>query len=127
MATFRVDGDDLVLRLRGREKVMGFHADIRAPLSSVRSVRVLTNPWLGELRGWRMAGIAIPPFFSYGTRRHGTGYDFAVVRRMQPVVEVQLSYGRFQRLLASAESAEEAASLAASVAAAAGIKVSEAG
>jgi hypothetical protein len=126
MATLRVDGDELVLHMRLREKVLGFHLNIRAPLSSVRSVRVLTHAWL-ELRGWRMAGIAIPSFFAYGTRRHATGYDFTVVRRVQPVVEVELATGRFQRLLVSAESADDAASMAASVAGAAGIRISEAG
>jgi hypothetical protein len=126
MATFRVDGDDLVVHMRLREKVMGFHANIRVPLTSVLSVRVISNAWM-ELRGWRMAGIAIPAFFAYGTRRHGTGYDFTVIRRVEPVVEVELSSGRFQRLFVSVETAEEAASLAASVAAAAGIRFSGAG
>jgi hypothetical protein len=126
MATLRVDGENLVLHMRWREKALGFHADIRAPLSSVLSVRVLSNPWL-ELRGWRMAGIAIPAFFAYGTRRHGTGYDFTVIRRMEPVVEVELSSGRFQRLFVSVGSADRATSLASQVAAAAGIRVSEAG
>lgn len=124
MATLLVDGDDVVLHLRWREKVAGFHADIRAPLSAVQSVRVLSYPLL-EMRGWRMAGLAIPRSFAYGTRRHGDGYDFTMVRGVRPGVQVELSHGRFQRLVVSVVDAEDATSTAARVAGAAGIRVSE--
>lgn len=126
MATLRIDGDELVLHLRWREKVAGFHADLRAPLSSVQSVRVLTDPW-AQMRGWRMAGIAIPRAFAFGTRRHGEGYDFTIVRGPRPGVQVELSQGRFQRLLVSAADSDDASSTAARVAGAAGIRVSETG
>lgn len=126
MATLLVDGDDVVLHLRWREKVAGFHADVRAPLSAVQSVRVLSDPLL-EMRGWRMAGLAIPRAFAFGTRRHGDGYDFTMVRGPRPGVQLELSQGRFQRLVVSAIDAEDAASTAARVAGAAGIRVSEAG
>jgi hypothetical protein len=126
MATLLVDGDDVVLHLRWREKVAGFHADVRAPLSAVQSVRVLSDPLL-EMRGWRMAGLAIPRAFAFGTRRHGDGYDFTIVRGPRPGVQLELSHGRFQRLVVSAIDAEDAASTAARVAGAAGIRVSEAG
>jgi hypothetical protein len=126
MATLRVDGDDLVLHLRWREKVAGFHANVRSPLSSVRSVRVVSDPWLA-MRGRRMAGIAIPRAFAFGTRRHRTGYDFTVVRSGRPAVQVELSEGRFEWLIVSADDSEEAATHAAEVAAAAGIRVSESG
>ena len=126
MATLRVDGEDLVLHMSWREKAAGFHANIRAPLSSVLSVKVISNPWL-ELRGWRMAGLAIPAFFAFGTRRHGTGYDFTVLRRMQPVVQVELSTGRFMRWQVSVPGEQRASDLAAAIAAAAGIRFSESG
>lgn len=127
MATLRVDGDDLVLQLSWREKVAGFHGNLRSPLSWVRSVRVVSDPWL-TMRGWRMAGIAIPRAFAFGTRRHGTGYDFTMVRSgARPAVHVELSGGRFQWLIVSADDSEEAAAHAAEVAAAAGIRVSESG
>jgi hypothetical protein len=126
MATLRVDEDDLVLDLSWREKVAGFHGSVRSPLSWVRSVRVVSDPWL-VMRGWRMAGIAIPRAFAFGTRRHGDGYDFTVVRSGRPTVHVELSEGRFQWLMVSADDSEEAAARAAEVAAAAGIRVSESG
>jgi hypothetical protein len=126
MAGLLVDGDDLVLHLRWREKAAGFHGDLRFPLSWVQSVRVLSDPWL-EMRGWRMAGIAIPRAFAFGTRRHGEGYDFTMVKGSRPGVQVELSQGRFQRLIVSSGDTEEAASTAAHIASAAGIRVSESG
>ena len=95
-------------------------------MSWVRAVRVVSDPWLA-MRGWRMAGIAIPRAFAFGTRRHGTGYDFTIVRSGRPAVQVELSDGRFQWLIVSAVDSDEAAARAADVAAAAGIRVSEAG
>ena len=126
MATLLVDGDDLVLRLRWREKVWGFHGDLRVPLSWVRSVRVLRDPW-PEMRGWRMAGVAIPRTFAFGTRRHADGYDFTVVSGPRPAVQVELSQGRFERLIVSAADPADAVSTAGDVAGAAGIRFSEAG
>jgi hypothetical protein len=43
MAELLVEGDQLVLRLSGPEKLEGVHGDLRAPLSSVRSVEILEN------------------------------------------------------------------------------------
>ena len=124
MGRIEVDGADLVLRLTRREKIAGFHGDIRAPLTSVRSVSVPRHPWLA-LRGWRMAGISIRGKASLGTRRHGTGYDFALLHRDRPAVQVELATGRFERWLVSVDEGEDAGTEAKRVAAAAGIQVSE--
>jgi hypothetical protein len=100
VAQLLVEGSDLVLHLRLREKVGGFHADIRAPLTAVRSVAPVRNPW-AVLRGWRMAGLGFPGVVALGTRRHRDGFDFTAVRRMRPCVQVELGRGRFSRLIVS--------------------------
>jgi hypothetical protein len=100
MAHLEVDGDDLVLCLKWREKIAGFHANIRAPLLSVRAVTVPANGWLA-MRGWRMAGTAFPGVLAVGTRRHADGYDFTALRKSFPAVQVELATGRFQRWLVS--------------------------
>ena len=123
MGRIEVDGSDLVLRLTWREKIAGFHGDIRAPLTSVRSVSVPRHPWQA-LRGWRMAGIAVNRIAALGTRRHGTGYDFALLHRDRPAVQVELATGRFERWLVSVDEGEDAGAEAKRVAAAAGIQVS---
>ncbi len=93
-----IDGSDLVLSLTSWEKVAGFHADIRVPLAAVQSAVAVKYPW-PTLRGWRMAGIAIPGRFALGTRRHGDGFDFCALHRRQEAVQVDLNAGRFTRLI----------------------------
>ena len=123
MGRLEVDGSDLVLRLTWREKIGGLHGNIRAPLTSVRSVGVPSSPWL-SLRGWRMAGIGLPGIVALGTRRHADGYDFSVLHRSRPAVRVDLATGRFGRWVVSVDEGEDAHTEAKRVADAAGIRVS---
>lgn len=123
MGRLEVDGSDLVLRLNWREKIAGFHGNLRAPLTSIRSVSVPKYPWQA-LRGWRMAGIGIPRIVALGTRRHGTGYDFATLHGSRAAIQVELATGRFERWLVSVEDGEDPRAEAQRVATAAGIRVS---
>lgn len=118
MAQLVIDGGDLVVRLSGWEKFWAFHRDLRVPLTSVRAVDLPPNAW-AVLRGWRMAGTGIGGFVALGTRRHGDGYDFVALHRQQPAVEVELTTGRFSRLVVSVD---DPAGDADRIAAAAGIR-----
>jgi hypothetical protein len=121
MAQFVIEGDQLRLRLTLSEKVWGFHNDIHVPLSGIRSVTTLESAWL-QMRGWRMAGVAMPGVVALGTRRHANGYDFVAVHRQQPVVQVDLNGPpRWQRLLASVDEGIDPVDVAVEIAAAAGI------
>lgn len=122
MAILCVERDQLVLHLSWKEKVGGLHGDVRVPLSSVRAVSVITQPWLA-LRGWRMAGTGIPGLVALGTRRHGEGYDFTALYRSRPAVQVEVATGRFSRLVVSVTDEDQARSQAASIASAAGIRL----
>ena len=121
MAQLVVEGNQLVLRLTRREKVWGFHGNIRVSLSAIRSVSAPDNAWI-TMRGWRMAGIAIPGLIAMGTRRHGEGFDFTVVRKQRPVVQVDLNGPpRWQRLTVSVPDGTDPQVEADRIAAAAGI------
>jgi hypothetical protein len=99
VAEFLVDGSDLILHLRGREQVLGFHFDIRIPLLSIQSSTAVAKPWLA-LRGRRMAGTAMRGVIALGTWRHGAaGYDFNVVRNQLEAVQVDVNSGRFSRFI----------------------------
>jgi hypothetical protein len=101
VARLLVEDDQLVLHLSWREKVGGFHGNIRVPLSAIRSVSTPDNAWMA-MRGWRMAGVAIPGLIAMGTRRHGEGFDFTMVRKQRPVVQVDMNGPpRWQRLMVS--------------------------
>ena len=99
VAELIVDGDELVLHLTPRQKVAGFHRDIRVPLTAVRSVRALDNPWM-TLRGRRMAGTALRGVAAMGTWIHGDKlFDYNVLRGQQRAVQVDLNAGRFERFI----------------------------
>ena len=116
-----VDGSDLVLHLPARQKVLGFHTDIRVPLTAVRSARAINSPWMA-LRGRRMAGTAMRGVAAVGTWTHGDRlYDFCVIRRMQQAVQVDLNSGRFTRFLVGVPEGTDARAEASRLAAAAGI------
>lgn len=120
MARLLIDGSDLVLSLTSREKVAGFHANIRVPLTAVRSARAVKYPW-PTLRGWRMAGIGIPGRLALGTRRHGDGFDFCALHRRQQAVQVDLNAGRFSRLIVGVPASSDPQSEADRIADAAGV------
>lgn len=114
----RVEGADLVVALGVAERLGGFRwRDVRVPLRAVRRVRVPISPWIA-LRGWRSSGVAVPGWVALGTRRHGEGWDFTVVRRGGPAVVVELNGQRFGELVLSVP---DAAAAGARIAAAAGI------
>lgn len=108
MAELRIDGPDLVLAMGLGERLCSFRTrNLRVPLSSVRRVRVPVSPWI-VLRGWRSAGIAVPGWVALGTRRHGTGWDFSLVRRSGPAVIIELNGQRFGEIVVSVPDAEAA-------------------
>jgi hypothetical protein len=120
MAELIVDDWDLVVHLTLGEKIWSFHGDIRVRLSSIVRVAPDPKPWLG-LRGWRMAGVSFPGYASLGTRRHGDGYDFCILHRDRPAVQVDLRPRRFSRLVISVPEGTDPQAEAARIAAAAGI------
>ncbi|MHB1930620.1 MAG: hypothetical protein ACYDEN_09330 [Acidimicrobiales bacterium] len=118
MAELVIDATDLVLSMRRPERLWSFRrSDLRLPLRAVRRARAVPIPWL-ELRGWRVDGVAVPGWVAMGRRRHGTGYDFTLVRGSGPAVVVELNGQTLERLVFSAPDAE---AVAARIAAAAGI------
>lgn len=121
MAELVVDGTDLVLHLPVGQKVLGFHGDIRVPLSAVRSVKAIDKPWL-VLRGRRMAGTALRGVAAVGTWIHGDKqFDFNVLRREERAVQVELNAGRFERLIVGVGPERDAREEADLIADAAGI------
>lgn len=68
-----------------------------------------------------MAGIAFPGSIAMGTWIHKDGFDFCILRRMQPAVRVDLATGRFSRWVVGIPSVDEARATVERIAAAAGI------
>ena len=121
MAELLVQGTDLVLHLPPTQKLLGFHGDLKLPLSAIRTVRPVEKPWL-TLRGRRMAGTAMRGVAAVGTWIHGERrYDFCVIRRTQPAVMVEMASGRFDRLIVGIPEGSDPVAEADRIAAAAGV------
>ncbi len=107
MAELSVEGDELVVRMSGRERAAAFRDDVSVPLAAVRDVSVEPRPW-AALRGIRAPGTGFPGVIAYGVRRiTGERPDFAAILRGRPVVRVELDPpAKFGRLLVSVDDAE---------------------
>ena len=90
MARLEVDGDALVVRLSGLERLGAFRlSEPSAQLSAIREVKTALDPWR-ELRGLRAPGTGFPGVIALGTRR-GQGFrDFSAVYGRGPGVVVEL-------------------------------------
>ena len=121
VAELEVKGSDLVLHMPFQQKFLGFHRDITIPLSAIRQVRPVDDPWM-TLRGRRMAGTVLRGVAAIGTWTHGDRqYDFCVLRRQRAAVLVEVNGGRFRRFLVGVPDDVDAGSEAARIADAAGI------
>jgi hypothetical protein len=84
MAELVVDGDDLVLRLSGLEKVEGLHGDLRVPRSSLVRVDVLDDAHAAaDLHAGIKVGTRLPGVIEVG-RIYGDKRRFAVVHHDTP-------------------------------------------
>ncbi|MFE0512308.1 hypothetical protein [Streptomyces sp. NPDC058964] len=106
VARLVVDGEDMVLRLALRERLLARRREVRVPLAAVREVAVEPDWWRG-LRGEPRSGRWLPDRFCVGQWRHSEGLDFVAVREHGPVVVVDLwPPAPFARLAVSAADAE---------------------
>lgn len=101
MAKFIIGDDSLEVRLNSWELLGAFIAGpIEVPLSSITAVRVSEQPW-SELRGIRAPGTGVPGLISLCTRiGHGI-HDFSAVYRHTPVVVVETTGAKWDRLVIS--------------------------
>ncbi len=90
------------------EKVEGFHGSIRVPVSTVRQVRSVDDPW-SELRGIRAPGTGVPGVIAVGTRRGGGIRDFAVVHGQGSALVVDMDGAEFGRFVVTEEHAQAVA------------------
>src|SRR5579863_9254562 len=103
-----VAGSDLLVKMSEVEQFEALHADVRVPLSTVRTVRVVDDAW-PELRGIRAPGTGIPGVIAVGTRRGSFGKDFAVVHGKEIAVVVDLDGAAYSRLVVTTPDAENVA------------------
>ena len=100
MAEVLVEGDRLVVRLSGRERLAALHGDVTVPLSAVTAAEVFSEPF-AAVHGVRAPGLGLPGIAAIGTWRHRAGKDFVVVRRGRPAVRIALDGAAYDALVVS--------------------------
>jgi hypothetical protein len=108
VASFILDGADLIVKMSELEMVEAFHSEVRVPIAAVQAVRVVDDAW-PELRGIRAPGTGIPGVIAVGTRRGPFGKDFAVVHGRERAVVVDLAGADYARLVVTTPDAESVA------------------
>jgi hypothetical protein len=89
MAKIRIEDRDVIVHLSLLEKVAAMRGDVRIPLSTIDSVRVVKNPF-AEVEGIRFPDTGVPGIIALGTWQRRDGREFVCVYRGQPGVVVEL-------------------------------------
>lgn len=90
MARIEVHSDRLVIQLTPAERALGMHRrDIVLDRSRITSALITDDPWVW-LRGTRALGTRLLGQAAYGTWRHLSGRDFALLRRGRHAVVIDL-------------------------------------
>lgn len=104
MARIVIRGDRMAIKLSRWERWLAFHGDLHVPLERVRDViapatvhgKYVALDW----RLLRMPGTAIPGVIQAGSYyRIGDGWEFYAVRRPSKSIVIELTGGRYKRLI----------------------------
>jgi uncharacterized protein len=102
VAAIVLENNEVLVRLEPGEKLAGLHGDLRFPLASVSAVDVVSDAF-DAVRGFRAPGVAIPGRTRIGTWRRRSGNLFAVARRGEPAVRMELAGQPFSTLVLCVE------------------------
>lgn len=90
MARLQVHADRLVIQLTRGEQVLAMHrGDLVIDRSRITSAIITDDPWVW-LRGSRVIGSRILGRTAFGTWRHLSGKDFALLRKGRHAVVIDL-------------------------------------
>lgn len=98
MADISIDGDDLVVDVRGMDKLWALKSQLRIPLEHVRGATA--DPGIAsEPKGWRGPGTHVPGVLVAGTFHQDGQRVFWDVRDPTKAVVVELADETYQRLV----------------------------
>jgi hypothetical protein len=95
-----VGTDEVHVRLSRGEKIGGLHGDLTVPLSQVRDVEAVAEPYR-FVRGIRAPGLGVPGRTKIGTWRSQGRKTFAVARHGKPGVRIRLQDNTFDQIVLS--------------------------
>lgn len=97
LATLSIEGSDLVVTMRGLNKVWAMKSRIVIPIASIESVRVMDARPLR--RGLRFPGSAVPGLIFAGSYLKSGEWSFFAVRTGEEAVVIEASAGRYRRIV----------------------------
>jgi hypothetical protein len=110
MADVGVAGDELVIRLSGRDRVLAFHRhDVRIPLASIRRA-VAVDHAKSAVPHIRAPGTGIPGALALGTFYAWRGRGpktFALVYGNKPGVVIDVDGGNYGRIVLTVADPQE--------------------
>ena len=94
-----IEGGDLLVTLRGLDRVLAMKGSLRFPLARVRGVAV-SDRKLVPHTGFRLPGTSLPGVIRAGSYGTGAARDFWLVRRAAEVLVIELEPGQpYRRLI----------------------------
>jgi hypothetical protein len=95
MAEIKVEGDEVVLHLSALEKIESVHGELRAPLSTIRSVEILDDAHEPADHGFKVGG-RLPGVFEVATVTTSNEKLFAAVHHDTPRgVRINFDKGKY--------------------------------
>ena len=94
-----LDEDRLRITFTTTETLLGLVHDIDEPLSEVRSVQLLRDPWLA-VHGWR-TGLGLRGVWLLGTWWRRGHRQLVALRRDQEALRITMRSGHYEELLVS--------------------------
>lgn len=101
LAQIRTTADEVTIELTAAERLWSLRGDVTVPRAAVVAARVEDDA-LGQVRGIRAPGLAVPGRLKVGTWRGRWGKDLVAVRRGEAAVVVELDGEPWRRLVVSA-------------------------
>lgn len=104
MATLEIRDGILHLKMSGLEQLGSCHGPVKMPISEIRSVEFLDDPWTSKtMRGMRAPGTGIPYVIMLGTLRNFRGWKaFCAIYKRKPALVITWKSGPFNQWIVTA-------------------------
>ncbi len=102
MIEMNIVGDELVLKMRGWDKIWALKSEVRAPLSDITDVRRAENlSWCP--RALRCPGTCLPGVITAGSYWNRSGWSFWSIHNLQNAIIIESARGFYRRLIVEPE------------------------
>jgi hypothetical protein len=115
MVDLSISGGNLVLNVRGADKLWAFKSSLEIPLQHVAGIRADPSIAKGWWHGWRLPGTSVPGVITAGTFYQDGKRVFWDVHNPDNTVVIELRDERYNQLVVEVEDPNAAVALMQSV------------